>query len=505
MRAQPISRWRGAAILLVVAASTLGAARVRACLSDSDCDDGQFCTTEHCILFVCARGERDCNDFNDCTQDSCDESRNACVHENLHLTKCDDFNIFTANEVCCAAKCEGIPIDIFQTDIALGDRCCVSADCGFNEICVDTVCIADTEPQPTLTPTRTPTRTPTPTRTNTRPPDTRPVLTIDDVAGNEGNSGFRSFVFTAMLSRTINQEVHLLFSVSDGSAIAGSDYFANTGPVTIPRNTLSFRLPPIAVEGDVIPEADETFFVHLTNVSTNVRVADPTGKGIIVNDDKLPFFIPGVGALSPRDGVAHVGQLTPLTLTWTSPRTWHDLSTLDLRLRGQRGIALWVRFDESANSLGLIRPSDVSLGPAFAPGSVEELAGESVALILGESNVESSAPDAPSVALTFTLRFDPAAAGNAYVVDAAAIDDEGDVQDFDTIGTITVASPPPCPGDCNRDGVVDVVELVRGVDIALGTADLASCPDLDTNDSGAVEVDELVAAINAALAGCGGL
>jgi len=45
--------------------------------------------------------------------------------------------------------------------------------------------------------------------------------------------------------------------------------------------------------------------------------------------------------------------------------------------------------------------------------------------------------------------------------------------------------------------------LVRGVDIALGTMDVTGCPDFDTNGSGAVEVDELVAAVSAALGGCG--
>jgi hypothetical protein len=161
-----------------------------------------------------------------------------------------------------------------------------------------------------------------------------------------------------------------------------------------------------------------------------------------------------------------------------------------------------LRFDETAGTIGLIHPSDVSLGPAFAPGSPEELAGESVAVVLGESSVQANGPDAPTVEITFTLRFDTAAAGYTYLVDATASDDAGDRHDFDTVGTVSVASPLSCPGDCSHDGTVSVDELVMGVSIALGTADVSSCPDIDLDGSGTVEVSEIVAAIDAALDGC---
>jgi CSLREA domain-containing protein len=67
----------------------------------------------------------------------------------------------------------------------------------------------------------------------------------------------------------------------------------------------------------------------------------------------------------------------------------------------------------------------------------------------------------------------------------------------------TPTPPPPCPGDCNGSGTVTVDELVRGVNITLGHAALASCPPFDRGGDGAVTVDELVAAVVAALSGCG--
>jgi hypothetical protein len=60
----------------------------------------------------------------------------------------------------------------------------------------------------------------------------------------------------------------------------------------------------------------------------------------------------------------------------------------------------------------------------------------------------------------------------------------------------------PCAGDCNGNGSVSVSELVLGVNIALGGAELAACAVLDHDRNGAVSVGELIAAVNAALDGC---
>jgi parallel beta-helix repeat protein len=57
------------------------------------------------------------------------------------------------------------------------------------------------------------------------------------------------------------------------------------------------------------------------------------------------------------------------------------------------------------------------------------------------------------------------------------------------------------PGDCNGDGRVTIDELIRAVAIALGTADVSSCPALDWNGDGRVSIDEVVRAVRSAVAG----
>jgi hypothetical protein len=61
-----------------------------------------------------------------------------------------------------------------------------------------------------------------------------------------------------------------------------------------------------------------------------------------------------------------------------------------------------------------------------------------------------------------------------------------------------------CPGDCNRDGVVAVDEILVGINIALGALPLSQCPGFDANGDGEVAVDDVLAAIRALLDGCPG-
>ncbi len=68
--------------------------------------------------------------------------------------------------------------------------------------------------------------------------------------------------------------------------------------------------------------------------------------------------------------------------------------------------------------------------------------------------------------------------------------------------TLAVSARAACTGDCNGDGTVDIGELIRGVNIALGSANASVCRAVDTNGSGSVSISELIAAVNVALAGC---
>lgn len=60
-----------------------------------------------------------------------------------------------------------------------------------------------------------------------------------------------------------------------------------------------------------------------------------------------------------------------------------------------------------------------------------------------------------------------------------------------------------CLGDCDADGTVNIVDLVRGVEVALERQDVSACLADDRDGNGAVDIAELVTAVGAALHGCG--
>jgi hypothetical protein len=102
----------------------------------------------------------------------------------------------------------------------------------------------------------------------------------------------------------------------------------------------------------------------------------------------------------------------------------------------------------------------------------------------------------------------PQFAANLSIGDQAAIDQTAD-RDADrsriqcvsgkvTIGPVLAT----CVGDCDGNGTVAINELIRGVNIALGMADVSTCTAMDANGNGIVAINELIQGVNNALNGC---
>lgn len=69
--------------------------------------------------------------------------------------------------------------------------------------------------------------------------------------------------------------------------------------------------------------------------------------------------------------------------------------------------------------------------------------------------------------------------------------------------TRTPATPlAPCPGDCNGDRVVTIVDLTQVLNVAIGQAPLSQCPAADASGDGQVAIGDVIACVNAALNGC---
>lgn len=117
-------------------------------------------------------------------------------------------------------------------------------------------------------------------------PDTITTLAVSGVTVTEGNAGTMTAVFTVTRSGPTDQITTVAFSTANGTASAASDYVAASGTVTFNLGETSQTIT-VAVNGDTLNEANESFFVNLSN-PVNAFVADGQGVGTILNDDPVP-------------------------------------------------------------------------------------------------------------------------------------------------------------------------------------------------------------------------
>jgi predicted extracellular nuclease len=129
-------------------------------------------------------------------------------------------------------------------------------------------------------------------------------ISINNVSANEGNSGTTAFTFTVSLSAPApSGGVSFNIATGDNTAtVANNDYLAKSlSAQTIASGNSSYTFT-VSVNGDLVNESDESFFVNLGNVS-GANVADGQGLGTIQNDDVVSTTaiaaVQGSGTSSP--------------------------------------------------------------------------------------------------------------------------------------------------------------------------------------------------------------
>ena len=127
------------------------------------------------------------------------------------------------------------------------------------------------------------------------------TLSINNVTQAEGNSGTTPFAFTVTLSRASTSSVTVNWATANGTATAGSDYVAVTPTLlTFTPGQIS-KTVTVNVTGDTNTEANETFFVNLTN-PVGATLLDGQGLGTILNDDGPVMTINDVSKAEGNSG-----------------------------------------------------------------------------------------------------------------------------------------------------------------------------------------------------------
>ncbi|UVO55786.1 Calx-beta domain-containing protein [Sphingomonas sp. SUN039] len=124
-----------------------------------------------------------------------------------------------------------------------------------------------------------------------------------NISFNEGNSGTTNAVFTITRSNGAGS-ASVSYATANGTGIAGVDYVATSGTVTFAPGETA-RTVTVLVNGDTANEANETFFLNLSN-PVGVALPSPQSIATIVNDDNGPvaiYDIQGAGHRSSFNGL----------------------------------------------------------------------------------------------------------------------------------------------------------------------------------------------------------
>jgi gliding motility-associated-like protein len=147
-------------------------------------------------------------------------------------------------------------------------------------------------------------------------------ISIDDVSIIEGNSGTSLLNFTVSVDGggLATNDIGFTFATLDGSAtVTDGDYDPILGLGSIPLGSASTTIS-IVINGDVVVESDENFFVNLS-APLNATITDSQGEGIINNDDSATITIADVS------GAENGG---PITVTATLDNAVGSAFTVDV-------------------------------------------------------------------------------------------------------------------------------------------------------------------------------
>jgi len=242
-------------------------------------------------------------------------------------------------------------------------------------------------------------------------------VTTGDVSVIEGDTGTTTASVPVSLDSTAPQDVVVDYTMTNGSATAGSDYTATTGSVTIPAGQTTATIS-VDVLGDITDEGNEDFTVTLSNPQfsapiRNLRAdtytlqlgAKATSSVTITDDEKI---LTAGGTLTFPS--TQIGQTSaPQTFTITNSGDVDVAPALPYSATGANADQFLV--DSSACPATLTPGASCDVTVRFAPTGEP---GARVASVVAASDSPLTAPEVSLVGAAVRRSFgsSPAADGN---------------------------------------------------------------------------------------------
>jgi hypothetical protein len=233
-----------------------------------------------------------------------------------------------------------------------------------------------------------------------------PSISVRDAVVVEGNAGTTQATFVVALSGPAAQSVSCSFATSNGTATAGSDYIATSGALTFAAGEVE-KPVVVLVSGDAVDEAQETYFLDISNVQ-NATVSSSRGNGFIVDDDGPTVSINNVSVTEGNAGA----KAATFTLSLSGP----SVEAIAVRAITRPGTATASSDYNSINLVVIFQPGTVTR--TFEVG------------IIGDTDLESN--ETLFVDLT-----------ESFATTIADGEGEGTILDDDTLLMLEESGPAP--------------------------------------------------------------
>jgi subtilisin family serine protease len=202
-----------------------------------------------------------------------------------------------------------------------------------------------------------------------------PSLSVNDVTTTEGSAGAPgAATFTVTLSAATVRDVTVDWNTTNGTALAGTNFTAANGTLTLPAGTTSAQVS-VNLIGGVLGQPSVNFFLHIAN-ATNATIFRSNGKGTITaldsDRDGMPDYweiangfdkmdLTDAALDADNDGLTNVQEF----LGGTNPRDATDPT----RILGTRmsGSDFFFTFKSVAGHTYRIEYKDQLTDPAWQP------------------------------------------------------------------------------------------------------------------------------------------
>ncbi len=244
------------------------------------------------------------------------------------------------------------------------------------------------------------------------------------------------------------------FAVSDGTAVAGSDYEVTMGTLTWPDSDTTARTFTVSITDDFSIEGDETINISLSNVTGGATLASPSTAVLTISDNDVPS--PGSVQFSSATYSVGEGAGAALTITLTRSGGSDGPATADYATSDGSATA-GADYESSSGTASWADGDAGDKGFSITINDDSQLEGDETVNV-SLQNVIGAAVGSPQNAILTIVDDEMAAPGTAQFAAAAYSVGESD-------GTISIS----VTRVGGTDGAVSVAYSSQGVSAVAGT------------------------------------